>query len=213
MSGHVRHEPVDSVERVTVIGFDLDMTLIDSRPGIGATLRRVAEESGHRIDTAVSVERLGPPVEWELGQWMPEDEVARWADRYRELYPTIAIDVVEVLPGAREAIAATNRLGRSLLITAKHAPNARLHAERLGLDVSEVFGGAWREGKADVLVAQQATMYVGDHEHDMIAARLADVVGIGVTTGGTSAEALLEAGADVVIASLLEFDRALAHLP
>ena len=33
--------------------------------------------------------RLGPPVEWELAHWLPDADVTRWADRYRELYPEI----------------------------------------------------------------------------------------------------------------------------
>ncbi len=198
---------------MTVIGFDLDMTLIDSRPGIAATLRRIAEESGHVIDVDLATSRLGPPLGWELAHWMPEDQVDHWADRYRELYPDTAIASVEALPGAHAAVQAANSQGRSLVVSAKHAPNVQLHVDHLGLEVGDVFGGAWREQKAEVLVANAAAMYVGDHEHDMVAARIAGVLGVGLTTGGTSAEALREAGADVVISSLLEFDQALAYLP
>lgn len=198
---------------MTVIGFDLDMTLIDSRPGIAATLRHIAAESGHVIDVDLATSRLGPPLGWELAHWMPAAEVEHWTDRYRELYPEMAILSVETLPGAHQAVRAANARGRSLVISAKHTPNVQRHVDHLGLGVSAVFGGAWREGKADVLVEQEATLYVGDHEHDMVAARIAGVVGVGVSTGGTSAQALLDAGADVVIDSLLEFERALDHLP
>lgn len=213
MSPDTRVTRPDYGGAVTAIGFDLDMTLVDSRPGIGATLRRIAEESGYAIDVELATSRLGPPLDWELAHWLPADHVDRWADRYRELYSTIAIAAIEVLPGAHEAIRATNRYGHSMVVSAKHTPNVQLHVDHLGLEVGSVFGGAWREQKADVLLENGATMYVGDHEHDMIAARLAGVVGVGVTTGGTSAEALREAGADVVIASLLDFDTALLLLP
>lgn len=198
---------------MTVIGFDLDMTLIDSRPGIAATLRRIAQESGHVIDVNLATSRLGPPLGWELAHWMPEDQVDRWVARYREHYPDTAIAGVETLPGAHAAVHSANTQGRSLVISAKHAPNVLMHVNHLGLDVGDVFGGAWREQKADVLIANGAAMYVGDHEHDMVAARIAGVVGVGVTTGGTSAEALSQAGADVVISSLLEFEPTLAYLP
>jgi phosphoglycolate phosphatase len=190
---------------VTVIGFDLDMTLIDSRPGIRAVYERLAAESGAEIDIDLVTSRLGPPVEWELGHWVPEAEVTRWADRYRELYPGVALPLVEVLPGAHAAIEAANLHGRTIVITAKHGPNAQLHIDRLKLPVGEVFGRAWREGKADVLRAQHATTYVGDHVHDMEAAQLAGVPGIGVTTGPSSAEELREAGATDVLTSLEDF--------
>jgi phosphoglycolate phosphatase len=200
-----RASRADNVDRVTKTGFDLDMTLIDSRPGIKAVYEQLVIESGIAIDTDLVVSRLGPPLEWELSQWMPEDEAVAWGVRYRELYPDIALPLIEALPGAHEAVEAANGLGPTLLLTAKHAPNARLHVERLGLPITEIFGGAWREAKGDVLREQGATTYVGDHEHDMIAARLAGVHGVGVTTGPSSAEELRAAGADTVLTTLEDF--------
>lgn len=187
------------------IGFDLDMTLIDSRPGIKAVYQQLVRESGVAIDTDLVVSRLGPPVEWELAQWMPEDDALRWADRYRELYPDIAPQLVQALPGARAALEAAGRLGRTILITAKHAPSARLHIDRLALPVDEVFGRAWRTGKATVLSEQGAATYVGDHVHDMEAAALADAHGVGVTTGPSSPDELRAAGASTVLGSLEDF--------
>ncbi len=190
---------------MTTTGFDLDMTLIDSRPGIKAVYEQIVEESGVPIDTDLVVSRLGPPVEWELAQWMPEVDAPRWADRYREIYPTVALDLVTTLPGAHDAVDAARSRGRTVVVTAKHGPNALLHLDRLGIEVDEVFGRAWREGKADVLRAQSATTYVGDHVHDMDAARLSGAFGVGVTTGPCSAAALEDAGAGAVLDSLEGF--------
>lgn len=196
---------------MTTTGFDLDMTLIDSRPGIKAVYDQLVVESGAPIDTDVVVTRLGPPVEWELEQWMPAEDVPHWADRYRELYPSIALDRIQALPGAHEALDAARRHGRTIVVTAKNGPSAQLHVDRLGLPVDEVFGRAWREGKADVLRSQGATTYVGDHVHDMEAARTAGVVGVGVTTGPCSQDELLDAGAAHVLTSLVDFPDWLAH--
>ena len=187
-----------------ITGFDLDMTLIDSRPGIKAVYEQIVVESGAVIDTDLVISRLGPPVEWELAQWLPEADVAHWADRYRELYPSIALELITTLPGAHEALNAARSRGRTILVTAKNGPSAQLHVDRLGLAIDEVFGRAWREGKAEVLRAQGATTYVGDHVHDMEAARSAGVLGIGVTTGPCSADELTAAGASLVIGSLRE---------
>jgi phosphoglycolate phosphatase len=194
-----------TVERVTITGFDLDMTLIDSRPGIKAVYEQVVIESGAHIDTELVVSRLGPPVEWELAHWMPGADVDHWADRYRELYPSIAPELVAALPGAREAVEAARSRGRTIVVTAKHGPNALLHLERLDIIVDEVFGRAWREGKADVLRDQGATTYVGDHVHDMDAARIAEIPGVGVTTGPCSADELRAAGAAAVLTTLEDF--------
>jgi phosphoglycolate phosphatase len=195
----------DSVEPVRVTGFDLDMTLIDSRPGIRAVYEQLVVESGAAIDCDLVVSRLGPPVEWELSHWVPEREVTRWADRYRELYPDIALSRITTLPGAHAALEAARRVGRTILITAKNGPSAQLHVDHLGLGIDEVFGRAWRDGKATVLREQGATAYVGDHVHDMEAAQLAGVPGVGVATGPSAPEELTRAGAATVLTSLEAF--------
>ncbi len=202
-----------TVAGVIVIGFDLDMTLIDSRPGVAAALQAIAEESGHAIDIDLATSRLGPPLEHELAHWMPADQVAHWAERYREIYPATAVTRIEALPGARAAIDAANRRGRSLVISAKNTSNVQRHVDHLGLAAGGVFGGHWREAKADVLLAEGAAMYVGDHPHDMVAARTARVIGVGIATGGTSADELLAAGADIALTTLEDFEQALDLLP
>jgi phosphoglycolate phosphatase-like HAD superfamily hydrolase len=53
------------------VGFDLDMTLIDSRPQILASFRVLAAETGVAIDAAVVAGRLGLKLEDELGNWFP----------------------------------------------------------------------------------------------------------------------------------------------
>ncbi|MEJ7634948.1 HAD hydrolase-like protein [Aeromicrobium sp.] len=188
-------------------GFDLDMTLIDSRPGIKAVYDQLVIDSGIPIDTDLVVSRLGPPVERELAQWMPEAEVPRWADHYRAIYPDIALPLITVLPGAHDALEAAQKRGRTILITAKNGPSAQLHVDHLGLAIDEVFGRAWREGKAAVLSEQDATTYVGDHVHDMEAARLASATGVAVTTGPCTADELRQAGAEVVLSTLEDFPR------
>ncbi|MFC5676458.1 HAD family hydrolase [Aeromicrobium endophyticum] len=185
-----------------ITGFDLDMTLIDSRPGIKAVYEQIVVESGAPIDTNAVVSRLGPPVEWELAHWMPEADVEHWADRYRELYPSLALELVETLPGALDAVEAARSRGRTIVVTAKHGPNAVLHLQRLGLEVDEVFGRAWREGKGEVLRAEGASVYVGDHAHDMEAARAAEAHGVGITTGPCGADELRTAGASTVLTTL-----------
>ena len=198
---------------MTTIGFDLDMTLIDSRPGIRAAMQQLADETGASIDTELVVSRLGPPLEQELAHWFTEAEVARTADRYRQIYAAIAPPLIEVLPGAHASLEAAAKRGRSIVITAKYGPNAQLHIDRLGLPADAVFGDVWRDGKAAVLREQGASAYIGDHVHDRDAARLASVVGVGVATGPCSADELRDAGASVVLTSLEDFPEWLAMQP
>ena len=188
------------------VGFDLDMTLIDSRPGIHACYLALSERTGTYIDADLAITRLGPPLAEELINWFPEDQLAEMADLYRSMYPTIAIAATPAMPGAREAIAAVQAAGgRAIVVTAKYEPNAKLHLEHLGIHPDEVVGDLWAEQKAEALREHGAGIYVGDHIGDVRGARKADALSVAVATGPCSAEELRTAGADVVLADLTEF--------
>lgn len=188
------------------VGFDLDMTLIDSRPGIKAAYLALSAETGTPIDADLVVSRLGPPVDHELRNWFPADAVAATADRYREIYPTHAIVPSPALPGARESIAAIReRGGRVIVVTAKNGPSAELHLAHLGIESDAVIGGLWAEAKGVALREHGADVYVGDHTGDVRGARTAGALSVAVTTGPCDAEELRAAGADVVLSTLTEF--------
>ncbi|MBP0461456.1 HAD family hydrolase [Streptomyces bomunensis] len=192
--------------RPLTVGFDLDMTLIDSRPGIHATYRALSAETGVHVDADLAVTRLGPPLAEELAEWFPADRIEAVANRYREMYPTFAIEPTLAMAGAREAIAAVQALGgRAIVVTAKHQPNAELHLAHLGLTPDAVVGWLWAEAKAEALRAYGATVYVGDHTGDVRGARAAGALSVAVATGPCGADELREAGADVVLDGLGAF--------
>ena len=45
-----------------VVGFDLDMTLVDTRPGIKRVWDELSVLTGVVIDSDLAVSRLGPPL-------------------------------------------------------------------------------------------------------------------------------------------------------
>jgi phosphoglycolate phosphatase len=183
------------------VGFDLDMTLIDSRPGIRAAYEALSAETGVYVDAGLAVSRLGPPLEEELAHWFPAEQIPPVAERYRALYPRYAITPSLALSGAREALRAVGDAGgRTLVVTAKHEPNAKLHLEHLGLQPDTVVGGLWAEAKAEALREHGAQVYVGDHTGDVRGARAAGALAVTVPTGPCDAHALVAAGADVVLA-------------
>ena len=188
------------------VGFDLDMTLIDSRPGIHAAYRALTARTGVFVDADLAVARLGPPLRAELREWFPADEVEAAVDTYRGLYPEFAITPSVPTPGALEALAAVRELGlRVVVVTSKLGRLARLHLDHLGLVVDELAGELFAEGKAAALAEHGVRWYVGDHIADMLAARTAGVPGIGVTTGPCSAEDLSAAGAAHILPNLTGF--------
>ncbi|MDP2773795.1 MAG: HAD family hydrolase [Nocardioides sp.] len=189
-----------------VVGFDLDMTLIDTVPGFGAVLEVLGAELGVTFPVLEMTAQLGPPLETLLSGHLDEDAIGPAGDRFRELYPAHAIASVPVLDGAHEALAAVRRhRGRVLVVTGKYPRNAELHVEHLGLDIDLLEGWVWGVGKADVLRREGAAIYVGDHVHDVEGALAAGVLSVSVLTGGCTREELEAAGTHVVLDSLSDF--------
>jgi phosphoglycolate phosphatase len=188
------------------VGFDLDMTLVDSRAAILASFAAVAAETGVSIDPAGVDSRLGIKLEDELAHWFPAGEVASAMAIYRRHYPLLSGPLTSVLPGAREAVAAVRAAGaRVVVISAKFEPSVRRVLDDVGLAVDGVFGGVHGPEKASVLAALAAGAYVGDTPADMAAAAAAGAWPVGVATGSFSGADLRAAGAAVVLASLAEF--------
>jgi pyridinium-3,5-biscarboxylic acid mononucleotide sulfurtransferase len=189
-----------------VVGFDLDLTLIDTRPGFAATLAVIAEETGVPLDVEELSTRLGPPLDHLLAPHYPPEQLDALVTAFRAHYPRHAIVPTLALPGAHAALAAVRRHGgRSVVVTGKYAPNADLHVDALGLDVDELVGEVWGVGKAAALRSSGATVYVGDHVYDVDGARAAGALSVSVATGGSSEQDLRDAGTDVLLQDLTEF--------
>jgi phosphoglycolate phosphatase len=201
------------VSSAFAVGFDLDMTLVDSREGIAATYRELSARTGVRVDADAAVTRLGPPLRDEIARWYPLERVEEAVLAYRALYPAYAIAPSRALPGAYEALEAARAAGgRVIVVTSKLSSLARLHLDHLRLVADEVVGELFAAGKAEALTRHGARLYVGDHVADMVAARAAGVPGVGVTTGPCSQAELVAAGAAAVLADLRGFPAALARL-
>ncbi|MFY1697438.1 MULTISPECIES: HAD family hydrolase [unclassified Solwaraspora] len=193
-----------------VVGFDLDMTLIDSRPGIAATYRALTARTGVHVDAAVAVSRLGPPLRHEISQWFPAEQVDAAVEQFRALYPRYAVAPSLPLPGAVAALdLIRSRGGQVVVVTSKLGRLAQLHLDHLGLTVDVLAGDLFAEGKAAALREHGVQVYVGDHTADMVAARTAGVPGLGVASGPCPAADLLAAGAAAVIDDLTGFPAAL----
>jgi phosphoglycolate phosphatase len=190
------------------VGFDLDMTLIDPRPGMILAMNRLAEETGLPLDGEYFAANLGPPLDRVLREFgAPEDRIAELVHRFRASYPAIVIPETVAMPGASAALHAVRELGgRALVVTAKHTPNAAKHMAALGWQV-ELVGDLWSTAKADALRLHDASVYVGDHATDVAGALAAAAIPVGVTTGPCDADTLRAAGAEVVLDTLDQFPK------
>jgi phosphoglycolate phosphatase len=194
------------VGELAPVGFDLDMTLIDSKRAIMASFAETGAATGVAIDLADVNRRLGVKLEDELSHWFGPDDIPRAVAVYRAHYARVAAELTDVLPGAAGALAAVRAAGaRAVVITAKYVVPARAALEATGLAADELFTDRHGPEKAAVLTEIGAAVYVGDTPADMAGAATAGTAAVGVSTGSFSARALAEAGADIVLPSLREF--------
>ncbi|MEU6714886.1 haloacid dehalogenase-like hydrolase [Nonomuraea sp. NPDC046802] len=190
----------------TSVGFDLDMTLADTRSGIAAVYDQLSVRLGVVFDSAAIVRRLGPPLEMELANWLPAGEVAAAADLYREIYPDVGVPVHTAMAGAYDAIAAVRAAGgRVIVVTGKNRRDAIGTVDVLGLSVDEVVGSVFGAAKGTALARFGAAAYVGDHVADIEAARAGGAVSVTVATGPYTVGELRDHGADVALGDLTEF--------
>lgn len=188
-----------------VVGFDLDMTLIDSRAGIAATYRALTVRTGVYVDTDAVVARLGPPLRDEIANWFPAGQVDEAVRIFRELYPTYGIEPCVLLPGAAAAVQSVRSGGQVVVVTSKLAAFARSHLAQVRLAVDAVAGERFGAGKVAAIREHGVQVYVGDHIADVQAARSAGVTAVGVATGPYRAADLADAGAHAVLPDLRDF--------
>jgi len=188
------------------VGFDLDMTLIDSRPAIMAAFEATSRDMSASIDLDAVDGRLGIKLEDELAYWFPPEGIAEAAGCYRRHYVRLAAEKTSPLPGAREALAAVRAAGaRAVIITAKHPVSVGPSLRAAGLAADELFTHVHGPEKAEVLRRLSAAAYVGDTPPDITAGVSAGVRAVGVATGSFTAAELRRAGADLVLGTLEEF--------
>jgi phosphoglycolate phosphatase len=193
---------------VTVIGFDLDMTLVDSADAIVDAIAHTCRTYGVGIDEAAVRAGVGLPLDRVFPDYIPDVPYAEALELYRARYLSHGLAMQVLLPGAREALEAVVSDGwRILVVSAKKDSHVRAVLEEVGLShlVPDIVGERFAETKSDALRDAGARVYVGDHVGDVLGARGAGAVAVAVATGPTSREALTDAGADVVLDDLTGF--------
>lgn len=196
--------------------FDLDGTLIDSKPGIHGSLRHALRRLGHELPEGHDLDWvLGPPLEEIMTRLLAEfgdTRVAEAVAYYREHYGAGGLVEARPYEGIPGLLADLDASGKTLLVaTSKLTPFARRILEHFGL--SGFFAGVYGTEPGPralskgaligaILATRQLepsdTVVVGDREHDMIGARTNALARIGATYGYGTREELITSGADVL---------------
>ena len=206
--------------------FDLDGTLVDSTPGIWASVRVAAAALGLPAPTAEQLRQMvGPPLQdgFALVLGVPPDDVPRAVAAYREHYAAGALLDVTVYAGIPALLAQLTADGATLAITtSKPEPFAVRVLEHTGLRpfFASVHGatmdGAVRHKDQVVGLALAAhpdgerPVLVGDRAHDVLGAAAHGLPCIGAGWGPAPPGELADAGA-VVVATPAEVVAALSR--
>jgi phosphoglycolate phosphatase len=193
---------------VRVIGFDLDMTLVDSADAILDSVRAVADRWQVDLDEDWMRSTIGLPLDVIFPEIVPDVPYDEALTVYRARYLSHGLAMQTLLPGARESLEAVTDDGfRVVVVSAKKDTHVQAVLDTVGLAplVSHVVGERFGDGKAEALVEHGAEVYVGDHVGDVLGALGADAVAVAVATGPTRAADLADAGAHVVLDDLNGF--------
>ncbi|MEI6373877.1 MAG: HAD family hydrolase [Actinomycetes bacterium] len=191
---------------MAVVGFDLDMTLVDSSEGITRSLLATCELFGAFPQAAEVTATIGLPLTVVFPLWIPQIPYDQALEAYRAHYRVHGIPTTLPMPGAHEAVDIVRSAGGTVLVvSAKKIDFVEAVLNVVAITVDVIVGDLFAEGKGAALLNYGAEVYVGDHPGDMVGARTAGAAAVGVSTGPASAEDLWKSGADVVLASLVEF--------
>jgi phosphoglycolate phosphatase len=190
---------------VTAVGFDLDLTLADTRAASAIAFAAVNDRFGSSIDIDECVRNIGPPVGEQMAAWLLPEDVEPAVQEYRAAFLRDGLRHLCPLPGAAEALSGVRDMGyRAVVITSRMDAVAAAVLTACGLVPDAVVGGVTGLGKAPAMRLHHVHAYVGDHTLDMVGAAHAGVRAVGVLTGSHTRQELTEAGADWVLDSLVQ---------
>lgn len=197
--------------------FDLDGTLIDSAPGIHASIDHALAALGQApLPVAQLPQWIGPPLRESFARVLPDAAAVETAiTRYREHYAAQGWAMHRVYPGIPELLRQLVDGGAQLaIVTSKVERYARqiVQAAPWGQHFRAVYGvgaaSAHSEKAAQIaqalrdfaVSAADATM-LGDRHYDIAGARANGVQALGALWGYGTRTELLDAGADAVFAT------------
>jgi phosphoglycolate phosphatase len=203
--------------RRRLVLFDLDGTLVDSTPGIWASVRFAAADLGLPEPTPAQLRAMvGPPLQdgFTRALGVPAADVPRAVAAYRSNYAAGALLDVTVYDGIRSLLATLTAAGATLAVaTSKPEPFAVRVLEHTGLlgAFAGVHGatldGAVRHKEQVVAAALAAhpdgldPVLVGDRSHDVLGAAVHGLPCIGAGWGPAEDGELESAGAAAVVAT------------
>jgi phosphoglycolate phosphatase len=206
--------------------FDLDGTLTDSADGVTRSVQHALQMYNIDATTDELKPFIGPPLQHSFQEvyGFSEAEAYQAVEYYRDYYRDRGIYENRLYPGISEMLLKLQQKGMHLYVaTSKPTVFARRVLEHFKVDrYFKLIAGSNLDGtrvlKAEVIAAvlieagglqPEATVMVGDREHDIFGARAHNLDSIAVSYGYGSLEELIEAKPSAIVHSVSELTEAL----
>ena len=168
---------------MNVIGFDLDMTLVNSSEAIVfsaiSAIRSFVPQAN--IDEMEIRREIGLPIKDLITRYVGSLNSNDAYENYKKFYINEGLGLSSEIDGAKSTVIEMQLKGYSTcVITAKDQNVAELQLRHLGFPSIKVFGNCFGSDKTRAMLAFECTHYVGDHYHDYLAAIEAQVAFVGV---------------------------------
>ena len=202
--------------------FDLDGTLVDSRPGILASMRHALTLLGREVPSDETLSRfIGPPTHEAFRELLGSSDsefVSRTIDIYRQRYAKLGLFEASVFPGISQGLRTLHAADyRLFVVTSKPRVYASTIIDHFELRqyFSQVYGSELngeRSNKGELIahvldsegISAASAWMIGDRLHDVLGAKQNGVRSAGALWGYGSAEELSEAGADTLFQAMPE---------
>ena len=196
--------------------FDLDGTLIDSKPGIVECIRYALDKEGVPYTSDVLDKMIGPPFRVSMHDFLGQDEksIEKLIALYRGEYEKYGWKHCRVFDGVRDMLAKLQSAGKRLAV-ATSKPIKFTDMIVKGFDIEKFFdvvGGASsdasKEAKCDVIndvlerldvTDKRKVLMVGDRMYDIDGAHVSGIDVCAVLYGYGSQSEFEEHGAEYIV--------------
>lgn len=205
--------------------FDFDGTLIDSRPGVVKTLKKVVRElAAQEITEQEIVQLIGAPLAQIISILLNTDDKAlikKGSNLFKEHYSKEGLYQNFVYPGIEEMLESLKNQSRQLFVISN---KIELFMDRIlkqrnlkkyftvvlgtdGIDIQSKKPDQVKNLLTRHKLKEQETVMVGDTENDVIAAKRNLIYSIGITWGYGLESNLVKAEANKICHSPLELEQ------
>lgn len=164
------------------IGFDFDMTLVDTSNSLIATLGQIFPNKNILKDDKFSSEFSGLPLDQILLHFCYKENLNRFRKEFMTAYENIGIRESKILSGSIAALEIVRQYGfEPVIISAKSRKNLTKLVKHFDLPVKKIYADKHGIEKTKAMIAEKTILYIGDQESDVSAAHAVPIEALRIT--------------------------------